>query len=101
MRKFADKPTTKMQTKPEEHSKTYNEQDTAEHERIVQGMADKLLDKSLLDQHLSADGTEAKTGDTAKTTKDKLFGKQLNADGTEASPEDMHQKLKETTDKLF
>merc|ERR550514_2246137 len=37
---------------------------------------DKLFDKSLLDQH-------------------------LNADGTEATPEDMHQKLKEMTDKLF
>merc|ERR1712193_457605 len=39
-------------------------------------MMDKLFDKSLLDQH-------------------------LNADGNEATPEDMHQKLKEMTDKLF
>merc|ERR1712118_453317 len=39
-------------------------------------MMDKLFDKSILQQH-------------------------LNADGNEATTEDMHQKLKEMTDKLF
>merc|ERR1719299_34605 len=39
-------------------------------------MMDKLFDKSLLQQH-------------------------LNADGKETTPDDMHQKLKEMTDKLF
>merc|ERR1719235_61279 len=65
---------------------------------------DKLFDKSLLQQHLNADGKEATTEDMHQKLKDmtdKLFGKQLNADGTEATPEDMHKKLKEMTDKLF